>query len=177
LNPELISLDCGSKNFGKLTFLCDEDFIETAARKALERGARPELEIFELGMIETFKRLTRQNLLQKPYYCGFILGTASGAPANIKTLVTMIDLLPPDCIWFVAGIGRHQLPMNLLALPLGGHVRVGLEDNIYYAQSSENWIFAKSNAELVSRIVRIAREVGREIATPEETRKMLQLPV
>jgi 3-keto-5-aminohexanoate cleavage enzyme len=171
LESELISLDCGSKNFGKLTFICDEDFIELAARKALEKGIKPELEIFDLGMIETCKKLIDQNLLRKPYYFGFILGTPSGAPANIRTLATMIDSLPPDCIWFVGGIGKDQLPITSLALSAGGHVRVGLEDNIYYSGG----VLAKSNAELVSRIVRIARELGRDVASPDEAREVLHL--
>lgn len=172
LKPELISLDCGSKNFGKLTFICDEDFIELAARMALEKGIKPELEIFDLGMIETFKKLIDQNLLRKPYYCGFILGTPSGAPANIRTLATMIDSLPADCIWFIGGIGKYQLPVTSLALSVGGHVRIGLEDNIDY---SKGGVLAKSNAELVSRIVRIARELGRDVASADETRKILHL--
>lgn len=171
LKPEMASVDCGSLNFGKLIYVCSEDFIELEVRKMFEQGIKPELEIFHLGMIETCKRLISQNLLRKPSYFGLILGTPSGAPANIRTLITMIDLLPPDCVWFVAGIGRHQLPMTSLALILGGHVRVGLEDNTYYSEG----VLAKSNSELVSRCVRIAKEVGREIATPDEARQMLGL--
>ncbi len=129
------------------------------------------MEIFELGMIEFCKRLISQKLILKPYYFGFILGTPSGAPANIQTLLTMVDSLPPDSLWFVAGIGRHQLSITSLALLLGGHVRVGLEDNIYYSAGA----LAKSNAELVSRCVRIAKEVDREVATPDEARSILGL--
>lgn len=171
LKPELGSIDCGSINMGKLLFLGSEDFVERAVREALEKGVKPEMEIFELGMIEFCKRLISQELILKPYFFGFVLGTPSGAPANIRTLLTMVDSLPPDSLWFVAGIGRYQLPITSLALLLGGHVRVGLEDNIYYSAG----VLAKSNAELVSRCVRIAREVGREAATPDEARSILGL--
>ena len=171
LKSELGSIDCGTINFGKLIFLNSEDFIERAIREMLEKGIKPEMEIFELGMLEVCKRLIGQNLINKPYYIGLILGTPSGAPANIQTLLTMIDCLPSDCLWFAAGIGRHQLPITSLAMLLGGHVRVGLEDSIYYSAG----VLAKSNSELVSRCVRIAKEVGREVATPDEARSLLGL--
>lgn len=171
LKPEIASVDCGSLNFGKLTYVCSEDFIEREVREMLEKNIKPELEIFDFGMIELCKRLIDKNLLRKPYYCGLILGTPSGAPANVKTLLNMIDLLPSDCLWFVTGIGRYSLPITTLALILGGHIRVGLEDTIYYSEG----VLAKSNAELVSRCVRIAHEFGREVATADEARKMLGL--
>ncbi len=171
LKPELGSIDCGTLNIGKLVFLNSEDFIERAMREMLAKGSKPEMEIFELGMLEFCKRLISQNLLHKPYYFGFILGTPSGVPANTRTLLTMIDSLPPDSLWFAAGIGRHQLAITTLATILGGHVRVGLEDTIYYSAG----VLAKSNAELVSRCVRIAGEIGREVATPDETRSILGL--
>lgn len=171
LKPELGSIDCGCINFGKLVFLGSEDFIERTLREMLEKGIKPELEVFELGMIECVKRMISQSLINKPYYFGFILGTPSGAPANNKTLLAFVENLPPDSLWFVAGIGRHQLPITSLAIISGGHVRVGLEDSIYYSAG----VLAKSNAELVSRCVRIAKEVGREVATADEARQMLGL--
>lgn len=171
LKPELASVDCGSINFGRLTYVSTEDFLEREVREMLERGVKPELELFDLGMIQVCNRLIGQNLIRKPYYFGLILGTPSGAPADVRTLLTMIELLPPDSMWFVAGIGRHQLNMTTLAMLLGGHVRVGLEDSIYYSAG----VLARTNAELVSRCVRIAQEVGREVATPDEARQMLGL--
>jgi len=173
LKPELGSIDCGSINIGNLLFLNRPEFIERAIREMLEKDIKPEMEIFELGMLEFCKSLISQNLIRKPYYFGFILGTPTGAPADTGTLLTMVDHLPPDSVWFVAGIGRHQLPITSLALMLGGHVRVGLEDNIHYSAG----VPAKSNAELVARCVRIAKEVGREVATPDEARKILGLKV
>lgn len=171
LKPELASVDCGSMNFGKLPYICTEDFIEREVKEMLERGVKPELEIFDLGMIQVCNRVIAQNLVRKPYYFGLVLGTPSGAPADARSLLTMIELLPPDSIWFVAGIGKHQLDMTTLAILLGGHPRVGLEDSIYYSAG----MLAKSNAELVARCVRIAKELGREIATPDEARQILGL--
>jgi 3-keto-5-aminohexanoate cleavage enzyme len=171
LNPEIASVDCGSLNFGKLIYVCGEDWIERLVKEMLERGVKPELEIFDTGMIEICKRMIGQQLLHKPYYCGLILGTPSGASADIRALVAMVDLLPPDCIWFATGIGKHHLAITSLAISLGGHIRVGLEDTIYHSVG----VLAKSNAELVARCVRIAKEMGREIATADEARSMLGL--
>ncbi|MBN1191277.1 MAG: 3-keto-5-aminohexanoate cleavage protein [Dehalococcoidales bacterium] len=171
LNPEMASVDLGSVNFGQLPYIVTEDFIERILKEMLERKIKPELEVFDLGMIGTCQKFIRQGLVNKPFYFGLILGTASGAPASVKTLQTMLDLLPGDSLWFTTGIGRHSLTMATLAILLGGHVRVGLEDTVTYAAG----VPAKSNAELVARIVRIAGELGREIATPAEARRMLVL--
>jgi 3-keto-5-aminohexanoate cleavage enzyme len=171
LKPELGSIDCGSINVGNLLFINRPEFVERAMKEMYEKKIKPEMEVFELGMIELCKRLISQNLLRKPYYFGFILGSPTGAQADIQTLLTMIDHLPPDSVWFAAGIGKSQLAINSMAILLGGHVRTGLEDNIYYSAG----VLAKSNAELVARLVRIAWEVGREVATPDEARKILGL--
>lgn len=171
LKPELASIDCGSINIGKLTAIVSEDFIERAAKEMYENGIKPELEVFELGMIEMCKRLIAQNLLRKPYYFGLITGTPTGCPADVRAVLSMVDHLPPDSIWFVAGIGKQQLPMTTLAMLMGGHVRVGLEDNLYLSAG----VMAKTNAELVAKTVRVAKELGKEIATPDEARQTLNL--
>ena len=171
LNPELASVDLGSLNFGKLPYTVTEDFIERELKEMLARGIKPELEIFDLGMLQTCSRMIKQELIREPYYCGLILGTPSGAPADIFALRTMLDLLPPRSIWFATGIGRQSLSIATLTMILGGHPRVGLEDNIYYSAG----VLAKSNAELVARVVKIAREMGKEIATPGDARQMLGL--
>lgn len=171
LRPEMASIDCGSINFGRLVYSTSEDFIEREAREMLQKGVKPELEIFDTGMMEVCYRLIEQKLVHKPYYFGLILGTPSGAPARAQTLLNMVDALPPDSLWFVTGIGKHNLPMTTLALVLGGHVRVGLEDTIYYSAG----VLAKSNAELVARCVRLAKELGREVAKPDEAREILGL--
>lgn len=171
LNPELASVDLGSMNFGKLPYVVTEDFIERELKEMLDRGIKPELEVFDLGMFETARRMIKQNLVSKPYYFGIILGTPSGAPANIQAFRTMLDLLPEGSLWFASGIGRHSIAIATMTMLLGGHPRVGLEDTIYYSAG----VLAKSNAELVARVVRIARELERELATPDEARHVLGL--
>jgi 3-keto-5-aminohexanoate cleavage enzyme len=171
LNPELASVDLGSMNFGKLSYVVTEDFIERELKEILERGIKPELEVFDLGMFETAQRMIKLNLVRKPYYFGVVLGTPSGAPANIKSFSTMLDFMPQGSLWFGSGIGKHSLSIATQTILLGGHPRVGLEDTIYYSAG----VLAKSNAELVARVVRIAREMDKEIASPDEARLMLGL--
>jgi 3-keto-5-aminohexanoate cleavage enzyme len=122
-------------------------------------------------MIGNCLRLMEKGLLRKPLHFQFVLGAPGGSPGTVKSLVHMLDMIPSDSTWSVAGIGRAQLPLALAGIAMGGHVRVGLEDNIYFSRG----VLARSNAELVSRVVRIAREAGREPATPKETRELLSL--
>jgi 3-keto-5-aminohexanoate cleavage enzyme len=171
LNPELASVDLGSINFGKLPYIVTEDFLERELKEMQVRGIKPELEVFDLGMFQTCQRLIQKNLIRQPYYFGIILGTPSGAPANIQVFRTMIESIPQGSIWFATGIGKHSVSVATLAMILGGHPRVGLEDTIYYSAG----ILAKNNAELVARMVRIAGELGKEIATPDEARHILGL--
>jgi 3-keto-5-aminohexanoate cleavage enzyme len=171
LHPELASVDLGSMNFGKLTYLVTEEYLERQLKEMLERNIKPELEVFDLGMLETCRRLIKQGLVRSPYYIGLILGTPSGAPADFKVFQTMLDLLPPDSIWFATGIGKHSLNLAVQTMLLGGHPRVGMEDTIYHSAG----VLARSNAELVDRVVRIAKELGKEIATPVEARRALGL--
>ncbi|MGQ9509976.1 MAG: 3-keto-5-aminohexanoate cleavage protein [Thermodesulfobacteriota bacterium] len=171
LQPELVSFDSGSINMGEHVFLNPQEFLETLAKETLERGIKPELEIFEVGMVYTCLRYLEKGLLKPPLHFQFVLGTPNGLPATVKSLLHLIEIIPPDSTWSVIGIGAGQLPMAIMAMTMGGHVRVGLEDNIYYSKG----VLAKSNAELVERIVRISRELGREIATPHEARSILNL--
>ncbi len=173
LTPEMGSVDCGSLNFGDQIFLCSETFIARALTEMQAMGIKPEMCVFELGMIECCKRMIDRGLVEKPYYFGFIMGTPSGAPASMRSLLTFVESLPPDSTWFVAGIGRHQLPITTAGILLGGHVRVGMEDNLQYLAG----VPARTNAELVARCVRIARELGRDLATPDEARTMLRVAV
>ena len=122
-------------------------------------------------MIEYCKILAERGLLEYPLHFQFVLGVKGGAAATPKALLHMTELLPEDSTWSVIGIGKGELPMVTMGILLGGHVRVGLEDNIYYSRGR----LAKSNAELVSRVVRIANEYGREIATPDEAREILKI--
>jgi 3-keto-5-aminohexanoate cleavage enzyme len=171
LHPELVSFDAGSVNMGPNVFLNPPEFLETLAKETFEKGIKPELEVFEVGMVYTCIRLLEKSLLKPPLHFQFVLGVLGGMPATGKSLIHLSEIVPEGSTWSVIGIGQGQLPMAMMAMAMGGHVRVGLEDNIYYSKG----VLAKSNAQLVERVVRIAKEFGREIATPQESRKILSL--
>lgn len=172
LAPEMATLTCGTVNFGDAVFENSGPVMRRIAQEMQRYGVRPEFEIFDAGMVENARRLARAGLVQPPFHFDFVLGVPGGLPASPRNLGFLVDLLPPGATWSVAGIGRHQLPMGVLAVAMGGHVRVGFEDNIYYRRGQ----LADSNAQLVERIVRIARELDRDIASPAEARRMLGLP-
>ncbi len=147
--------------------------IESYAKAMLDKSIKPEMEVYSHSMIVDVNNLIEKNLVKEPYYIGFVLGmTNQGAlPGEPKHLLSLIEYLPEGAIFNVSGVGPAQLPLTTLAMLLGGHSRVGLEDNIYYTKG----ILAKSNAQLVERTARIARELGREPASPGEARQILQL--
>ena len=171
LEPELASFDAGSINLGGSAFINTPEFLEAAAKSMKEKGVKPELEIFDVGMMVTCLRMRDQGYLEEPLHFQFVLGTPWGSPATPKSFLHLYEHLPEDATWSIIGIGKGHLPMAMMGLILGGHIRVGMEDNIYY----ERGVLAKSNAEFVERIVRIAREYGRETATPREAREILGL--
>jgi 3-keto-5-aminohexanoate cleavage enzyme len=171
LDPELVSFDAGSINMRENVFLNPPEFLELLAQETLAKGIKPELEVFEVGMVETCNRYLEKGLLNPPLHFQFVLGVIGGMPATVKSLLHLLEILPQGSTWSVIGIGPGQLPMAMIAMAMGGHVRVGLEDNIYYSKG----VLAKTNAQLVERIVRIANEFGREVAKPEESRKLLRL--
>jgi 3-keto-5-aminohexanoate cleavage enzyme len=173
LQPEMVSFDAGSLNLNQTVFLNPPEFLETLAKETLASGIKPELEVFDAGMIHTCIRYAEKGLLQRPLHFQFVLGTIGGMPATAKSLLHMTEILPEGSTWSVIGSGAGQLSMVMLGMVMGGHVRVGLEDNIYYSKG----VLAKTNAELVERVVRIAKEYGRDIATPAEARKILSLTV
>ncbi len=172
LNPELVSFDAGSINMGEHLFVNLPDFLEALAKETLSKGIKPELEVFEVGMVHTCLRYLERGLLKPPLHFQFVLGTPAGMPATAKSLLHLSEVIPQDSTWSVIGIGAGQLPMALMGMVMGGHIRVGLEDNIYYSKG----VLAKNNAQLVERVVRIAGEFGREVANPKEARKILYLP-
>jgi 3-keto-5-aminohexanoate cleavage enzyme len=137
-----------------------------------ERGVKPELEIFDVGMIRTSLRMRQQGLFDEPLHYQFILGSPYGSPATPKALIHMHEMIPEKATWSIVGIGRAHLPLSMLALVMGGHIRVGMEDNIYYQKGE----LVRRNAQFVERIMRIAHEYGRDIATPKDARTILQLP-
>jgi 3-keto-5-aminohexanoate cleavage enzyme len=172
LNPELVSFDAGSINMGENVFINLPEFLETLAKETSARGIKPELEVFEVGMVHTCLRYLEKGLLKPPLHFQFVLGTPAGMPATAKSVLYLSEIIPEGSTWSVIGIGQGQLQMAMMGMVMEGHVRVGLEDNIYYSKG----VLAKTNAELVQRVVRIAKEFGRGIAVPQEARKILGLP-
>ncbi len=176
LKPEMASLNLGTLNFGEEVFLNHPRDIVGLAERMRREGVMPELEIYEAGMLEAGFRLRKQGVLGEPLHFQFVLGVPGGMSGDPRNLVHLVSLLEsqagPDSHWGVAGIGRFQLPLAVQALVMGGHVRVGFEDNIFYQKG----VLATSNAQLVERVARIARELGREVATPAVARERLGLP-
>ncbi len=169
LNPEMATLDCGTTNFGDDIFVNDFPLMRNFAKKMIEKDVLPELECFEIGHIYNGLRLQKEGLLPKHLHFDFVLGVPGAMPANIDLLVAMKNCIPTNATWTAAGIGRHQLPIAYHTIQMGGHVRVGFEDNTYYRKGE----LAKSNAQLVERVVRLAKEADRKVATPDEARKIL----
>ena len=172
LKPEMASLNLGTMNFGDDVFYNHPRDIVGLASRMYQLGVMPELEIYEAGMLESALRLAKQGIIRAPLHFQFVLGVPGGMSGDPKNLIHLHSLLPQaDLHWGVAGVGRFQLPLAVQALVMGGHVRVGFEDNIFYNKGE----LAKSNAQLVERITRISKELGREVATPAIARKLLQL--
>ncbi|MFZ5632299.1 MAG: 3-keto-5-aminohexanoate cleavage protein [Bacillota bacterium] len=166
---EMASLTTGTVNFGDDVFLNPPKQIEKFASEMLKMGIKPELECFDAGAVNNGLALFKKGLIKEPLHFDFVMGVPGGIPGNVRDLVYMVESLPPGATWQTAGIGRFQLPLAMCAIIMGGHVRVGFEDNIYYSRGR----LAESNAELVERIVRIAGETGREVASPDEARRIL----
>ena len=147
--------------------------IEAFAAAMLERGIKPEMEVYSPAMFGEVENLISKGLVREPYYVNFVMGVGGmgGYPGTPRNLLTMIDHLPEGAIFNVSGIGRAQLPMSAMAILTGGHARVGLEDNIYYCRGE----LASSNAQLVERVVWLAGELGREVASPHEARAILAI--
>ena len=169
LEPELASFDAGSINLGGTVFINTPEFLEAAAKKMKEKGVKPELEIFDAGMIVTCLRMRDEGHLEEPLHFQFVLGTPWGSPATPKSFLHLYEHIPEGSTWSIIGIGKGHLPMSMMGLIMDGHIRVGMEDNVYYQRGE----LAKNNAQFVERIVRIAREYGREVATPAEARQIL----
>jgi 3-keto-5-aminohexanoate cleavage enzyme len=170
LRPEMATLTCGSVNFGDDIFENSFPIMRGILKKMNEYGVRPELEIFDKGHLANARKLARERLLSFPQHVDFVLGVPGGMEATVPNLADLVDDLPAGCTWSVAGIGRGQLAMALAAIAMGGHVRVGLEDNLYYSKGR-----LARNEELVARVARIAEEVGRPVASPDQARKILGL--
>jgi 3-keto-5-aminohexanoate cleavage enzyme len=145
--------------------------IHELAAKMKQLQIKPELEIYHAGCAWVVRYLIENDLLQKPYWIQTVMGYQTGSFPTVGNVLGLLKELPEESLWLCSGLGPYQLPMTTLATLMGGHVRVGLEDNVYYARGEK----AKSNAELVQRSVRIAHELNRPVATPAQARSMLGL--
>jgi 3-keto-5-aminohexanoate cleavage enzyme len=167
--PEMATLNCGTINFGDDVFVNSRPDIRKLAAKIRAAGSVPELECYEAGHVEEALALAAEGAISKPLHFQFVLGI-KGAIGARETVVTFLrSLIPADATWAVAAVGRHQQPMTELAMRLGGHVRVGLEDNIYL----ERGALSEGSAPLVARAAGYARSVGREPVDPARAREML----
>lgn len=171
LNPEMATLSAGTCNFGDDIFLNTNEYMEKFAQEMKNRNIKPEIEVFERGMIQNALNLVKKGLIEHPIHFDFVMGVPGAITGNIDDLLYLQSHIPQNSTWTVAGIGRFELPLAVHAILMGGHVRVGFEDNIFYKKGE----IAKSNAQLVERIVRIAKELGREVATPDEAREILNI--
>jgi 3-keto-5-aminohexanoate cleavage enzyme len=179
-NPEMGSLDIGVSVLtgtpGERIFLWTRSFVEKAARMMLEKGIKPEPEVYHIGGMVEVNDLISKGLLKKPYWISFCMGMERTiqevTPFTPKNLIHLVDQLPEDSLFTTLGIGPVETPAVTQSILLGGHVRVGFEDNPYYSKG----VLAKSNAELVARVARIGRDLSREPATPNEARKLLKIP-
>lgn len=171
--PEMASLTTGSCNFGDEVFINPLPEVEHFARAMVERGIKPEVEVFEPGMIETAVRLARAGVLPEPLHFNLVMGVPGAVPATPRQLLNLMEALPTGSTWTVSGIGRGQLVMSAMGLVMGGHVRTGLEDTIYFRRGEP----AESNAQLVRRVARLANELDRSVATVAEARELLGLAV
>ena len=177
--PEMASLNMGSmlRTIGSAagtTWANPRPELERFAAEMAKRNIKPEMEIYHHGMIREMKNFIDKGLIQKPYYVNCVMGMAyqGAVEATPENLVTLVNLLPEGTIFNCCAIGRAQIPITTMAVLLGGQARVGMEDNIYYSKG----VLAKNNAEMVAKSVRIIKDLGYEIATPQEAREIIGLP-
>ncbi len=172
LLPEMATLDCGTLNFGgDEVFFNTENTIKYFGKRMIEMGIKPELEVFDKSMIDMALRLHKKGFINKPMHFDFVMGVNGGIAGELRDFVFLRHSIPADATYTVAGMGRFEFPLAAAAIVDGGHVRVGFEDNVYLSKG----VLAKSNGELVEKVVRLAKELGREIATPAEAREILGL--
>ena len=171
LKPEMATLSTGSVNFGDDVFMNPPAYLEEFARIMQEQGVKPEIEAFDVGMINNALQLVKKGLLKEPLHFDFVMGVPGAIPGTIKNLLHMAESIPAGSTWTVAGVGKTELPLGTAAIIMGGHVRVGFEDNVYYTKG----VLAESNAQLVERIARVAEIHSRPVASPDEAREILGL--
>jgi 3-keto-5-aminohexanoate cleavage enzyme len=167
---EIASFDCGTMNFGEGVFFNRLAFLRELAARMRTGKIKPELEIFDAGMIATALQLYNDGLLDDPLYFQFVLGVKGGAPANPRDLLHLVNSLPAGTLWSACAVGRDQLPIDSLAIAIGGHARTGLEDNMYFRKGK-----VASNAQLVERLRLLSELQERPVATPLQARGILGL--
>ncbi|MZG13767.1 3-keto-5-aminohexanoate cleavage protein, partial [Streptomyces sp. SID5914] len=172
LLPDICTLDCGSLNFGDGSnlYVSTPDMLRAGARRIQELGVRPELEIFDTGQLWFAKQLLAEGLLDDPTVFQLCMGIPWGAPADPGVLQSMVNMLPDGARWASFALGRMQMPWVAQSILLGGHVRVGLEDNLYLGKGNK-----ATNAQLVERAVTLTEAIGARVATPDEARATLGL--
>ena len=172
IHPEICSLDCGTMNFGNGNeiYISPPGYLREMASMIQKWGAKPELEVFELGQIRFAKQMIKEGLINEPPMFQICLGIPWGAEQTVDAMKVMKDELPTNSSWASFGIGRMQMPMAAAAVAMGGNVRVGLEDNLYL----EKGVLA-SNDQLVIRIIEIIQRMGSRVLSPQETRDKLKL--
>lgn len=172
LLPELASYDCGTLNWQHRTiFENSPTFLEKLGKALIESNIKPEIEIFDGGMVYNALHYIQTGILKEPCHFQFVLGAAGGLPATVENLVFLKSLLPENCTWSACGIGRGHMPIMLATIAMGGHLRVGMEDNVMYHKG----VLADSNAQFVARAKRLLEEAGLEAATPDEARQIYGL--
>jgi uncharacterized protein (DUF849 family) len=172
IRPDICSLDCGTFNFdnANAVMINTPAHIRLMATSALGAGVKPELEVFELGHVEAAKRLIALDVIEAPPLLQICLGVFGGAPATTKSMTAFVDSLPVGAVWSAFGVGPMQFPMAVQSVLLGGHVRVGLEDNLYLSKGR-----LATNAELVAHVATLVTGLGASVASPIEARSLLGL--
>ena len=172
LFPEMATLDCGTCNFGDEVFENTMPMMRDFGKRMLENNIKPEYECFEMGHLDTVLAMAKKGQVPgAPMQFNFVLGVPGCTPATVPNLCWLVNAIPAGSTWTATGIGRHAFTLAAPAIAMGGHVRVGVEVNLYL----ERGVLAKSNGELVAKVVRIAKELGRPIATSAEAREILGL--
>jgi 3-keto-5-aminohexanoate cleavage enzyme len=173
LKPDICSFDLGSVNFEDRVFINSPQWAEAAAKCMQQEAVKPEIEVFDVGHIYQATELVDRGLINDPPYFQLCMGVKWGISATPENLLFMKRKLPPTAVWSVLGIQKSQLPMITMGMLLGGHVRVGFEDNIYLKKG----VLLSSNAQMVEIAADLAERLGRSIATPNEARRILGIPV
>jgi 3-keto-5-aminohexanoate cleavage enzyme len=173
--PDMLTVNAGTFHFDhkgqEWLFANSKAWNSEFIQDCTYRGIANEIEVYDLSHIANMLELADNGVIQVPPHFSFVMGIQGGIPASPANLLAMLDAIPDGSSWQIVSIGRHQLPLSAMAVAMGGNIRVGMEDNVYYRRGE----LAQSNAQLVERAVRIVCELGREVATPEEAREMLHM--